>query len=182
MPNELDSAVDRLFFAAFPPPRLRIGLHALARGFTERGGGRPTPAINIHLTLQYLGEVPVELRDTLTSLARQLSTERFTLNFRRYEVWCRGNLLVCTAALPSALNELVHGLRSLVTTTGLTTESRPYRPHLTIARKVAQSTPLPTLAPQLRWAPLTFALCRSRLELTGARYSVLEEFPLGGNT
>ena len=173
-------ATERLFFGAFPCVRTQARLHALARTFTNAGGGRPTPAANIHLTLRFLGEVPVELRDTVVSLGRQLSGQRFILQFARCEVWGRSNLLVSpAAALPQGLHDLVRDLGAVVTRAGLAAESRRYRPHLTIARKVSRTTPAPVVDPPLPWEPAGFALCRSQLESTGARYAVVEDFPLG---
>ena len=62
---------------------------------------------------------------------------------------------------------------------GLTPDRKPFRSHVTLARKVARPKALPGLRPVV-WRFDAFALIDSRTEPGGPLYSVIDSYPLFG--
>lgn len=151
----------------------------------------------IHLTLQFLGDTPVEklpaIQETLAAVARNASPCTFTVgglgcfpNPRRPRVvWVgvqepSGRL----AALRDAIEEAMARF-------GYAPEGRGFTPHLTLGRvqrrasnrEVVQVGEAVTSMPVGQLAEVAadrFALIRSVLKPTGAEYSTLAEFLLRG--
>ena len=69
--------------------------------------------------------------------------------------------------------ELERGLAE----SGFAPDLKPFRPHVTVARKVLRSPRSPAIAPVL-WRFTDLALIESRTEPSGALYSVVESYPL----
>ena len=83
------------------------------------------------------------------------------------------------ATSPPALAGLVEALRGELASRGFEPERRPYRAHLTLARKVGQA---PSLAPPepFHWPGTDFALVESVTERTGSVYQPLGAWSLKG--
>jgi 2'-5' RNA ligase len=78
---------------------------------------------------------------------------------------------------PAGLEDLVRRLRDLSTRYGIATEDRPYRPHLTIARKLKRKPPPSEFAP-IHWQINSFCLMQSTPGESGSEYSIRESWPL----
>jgi 2'-5' RNA ligase len=61
---------------------------------------------------------------------------------------------------------------------GLRSESRHFKPHVTLARNIAVVGPALPVWPVLEWQAPAIALVRSRLAPEGADYAVLSRWPL----
>lgn len=149
-------------------------------------GLRWVPPENLHLTLRFLGEVP------LTRLPALLSTLRETLDGpRRFELSLQAISLFPNPRRPRALaalfadspplEALVTRVEAAVRDSGLPAERRGFRPHLTLARFRRGQRPGPLPEVQLQAARLevdSVALVRSVLAPSGARYTTLGHFAL----
>jgi len=71
----------------------------------------------------------------------------------------------------------VEQLRAALAYRGLPTESRPYRPHLTLARKVGRWEGPAEVEPLL-WRADSLTLVESRTDREGSRYEPLASWPL----
>ena len=96
----------------------------------------------------------------------------------------RLSLVLCLAAssTPGPLAALVQSLRSELLLRGFTLEARPFRPHVTLARRVVRaqlSAAGQPLQRPLRWRAHAFALVQSVTEREGARYVELASWPTG---
>ncbi len=188
-----DRGGHRLFVAVDPPPAVAAEVSGWARAQREPGSGlRVMPGDRIHLTLAFLGEqAAVDVDPIARALAGAVG--EWTLAGGRGPVplelgppaWLpprRPRALAVEVRDPSgqlsALRGAVgSGLRDAV---GWSADERPFRPHLTAARRSGREevlTPL-TPTPSVTFSVDTAVLYRSFLDPGGARYEVLERVPL----
>ncbi len=171
----------RLFFALWPTREERRALSAAAAAAVGTSGGRAVPEENLHVTLAFLGQVP----PGRTALAHRVGSSGahaaapLVLRFERLAYWREPQILVAlTAAAAAPVAALAATLQRAASAAGFLPELKPFRAHVTVARKVAHaaaSTPLPNV----QWTCAEFALVESRTAATGPVYSVLESYLLG---
>lgn len=172
----------RLFFALWPDDAGRAALAAAARDALLAAGGRAVPQTSWHVTLAFLGSVPVERLPELRAAASGVQAESFTLVLERLECFRRARVLAATpAGTPAEAEALATQLREQLLAADFTPDIKPFRAHLTLAREVAARVG----GDVLRMMPValrcvSFALVESRTECAGALYSVLESWPLYG--
>lgn len=169
----------RLFFALWPDEPTRVALVRATRTAVRRAGGRPVAQANLHVTLAFLGNQPVARYDAIVAAASGLTPVSVQLELDRFGCWPRPRIFWLRPARCSAeLAGLVDGLWTAMAPLGLPRETRPYRPHVTLARKV---TVLPELEPPtpLIWKASGFSLIESVTAERGARYTVVARFPAG---
>jgi 2'-5' RNA ligase len=138
----------RLFLGIWPQPEVRTALLEHARQWTWSEGARPTRPERLHLTLHFLGAVPVAQLPALREGLR-LPWSGCALDLDLPQVWPGGTAVLEASVVPLALAQLHAGLATALRQLGLAVEERRYRPHVTLARK-AQGTRPPAAAP-LRW-------------------------------
>lgn len=170
----------RLFFALWPPESVAQALAGQADELAKRHGGRLTRRETIHLTLAFLGDVGEEQLPAVLETARAVVAAPFELTLDRLGFW-RHNRLIWAgcASAPPELQTLVNGLREGLLAALLPCDaSQAFVPHVTLVRKVGDSRPvLPCLEP-LGWPCERFSLVRSQLDVLGAGYETVAEFPL----
>jgi RNA 2',3'-cyclic 3'-phosphodiesterase len=175
----------RLFFALWPDDGVRARLAAAARESLPAGAGRPQRPDQLHLTLEFLGDVPESrLQDVLDAgAAAAAGAAAFELEFDLVEHWMRPQVLCLAASsTPAPLAALVQSLRSELLLRGFAVEARPFRPHVTLARRVVRAQPSAagqSLPCPLRWPARAFVLVQSVTEQKGARYVELACWPTG---
>lgn len=166
----------RLFFALWPDAALRRSLLPLVQPLRDTLAARWVKPENYHITLAFLGAVPLECIAPLTAQAACLRFEPCELSLQRLECWPRAQVLCLTAQPPPSLLDLVSGLNEAAGQLGLPVERRPFLPHLTLARQVRRRMP-PQTIPALVWPLRDFCLVESRLHAMGSSYAVLRRWP-----
>lgn len=157
---------------------LRARLDALARQEVPADRGRRIPTENLHLTLAFLGYVPAEVRTCLEQAASAIRGEPFTLVLDQLDCFRRtGILWVGASQVPAPLAVLARALNAAVAGCGLTPETREFRAHVTIARKLRRCPEGRSLAP-LEWHVHDFSLVLSDTRANGARYEILRSWEL----
>ncbi|HNX96341.1 MAG TPA: RNA 2',3'-cyclic phosphodiesterase [Candidatus Aminicenantes bacterium] len=166
---------------AFTAPLQKLGLAV-----------RWTPEANLHLTLQFLGEIdgPQQSAITAALAAPGLDIPPFSLRFRGAGAFQRNGevsiVWIGSEPCPELLR-LVARLGERLTPLGFPPESRPFTPHLTVGRSRGRC-PGARLEPTLQALaarPVTsvavtgFSLFQSRMQPGGSVYTPLREFPLG---
>jgi len=188
----------RLFVALEPPGAVRRRLESVA-GEIRRRAGPAAEAVkwvrgeNVHLTLQFLGNVPEErVPDVALALAEAARAARplrlevrgaggFPSARRPRVVWAglAGDLLPLAA--------LVQDLGRRLAPLGFAPEDRPWSPHLTLGR--ARGGGAPGLAGALSavkdaevggWRAGELVLFRSHLAPEGPRYEAIRRDVFGG--
>lgn len=167
---------DRLFFAFWPDDALRRDLSARVPGWLAGVAGRPQRPDQWHLTVVFLGSVERARQPALHEAGAALEgcLERpEAIRLDRLEHWRKPQVL-CLAAqvLPPGVPRLVETLQAQLARRGFETERRPFRAHLTLARKVREAVPARPVDP-LDWPVATLSLVRSTVGPAGSRYEPL---------
>jgi RNA 2',3'-cyclic 3'-phosphodiesterase len=169
----------RLFFALWPDDAARDRLAAAAREFVPPGAGRPQRPDQWHVTLEFLGDVPESRLPAVFDAGAAASggASACELVLDQLEHWKRPEVL-CLAAgsIPEALSALVQSLRSELQLRGFAPETRPFRAHLTLARKIRRAPPPGAVEP-VWWPVRGLSLVQSVTERSGSRYLELAAWP-----
>ena len=172
----------RLFFAVWPDTAAREALLRLARDTQAVAGGRATAPQSLHVTLAFLGSVANERLPALAAVAGAVAAAArpFALTLDRGGgARARGGVAwIEAAAPPEALLHLQARLATGFAELGFVPDTRRFRPHVTLARKVAAAAVAPACAP-ISWQVTELALNASEPAPGGSRYSTLATWPLG---
>ncbi len=169
-----DSPTARLFLALWPPLEIRQHLQALQQRWSWPPRAAPVRVDQLHLTLHFLGNVPVQRLDEF-SRTLAVSAEALTLDLAqgRPGVW-PGGIAVLELAPPPGLLRLHAALGDALARLNWPVEARRYRPHVTLARRAAGAQPPAGLLPPVCWrADPGYVLVRSR---PGRGYEVLQAY------
>lgn len=160
----------RLFVALWPTPAVRLRLAAHQALWQWPPGARPAPPGNLHLTLHFIGTVP---RARIEALARALHRPltRCTLTLDAPEVWPNRCAVWCASQVPEALAALHGTLAAELAGQDLPVDTRPFRPHVTLARHAQGARP-PADAATLHWPVRGYALLQS----AAGRYTPVAHF------
>jgi 2'-5' RNA ligase len=170
----------RLFFALWPDEAVREGLRRIARQPVRHAGGKPVTPANFHVTLKFLGNTDEKSRECLCAAADGLCFTPFELCLDTLGQWPKPRILWLGARrVPPALATLASDLDQAAVSCGFGPETRPYRPHVTLARKAAQAGRSGPVKPFV-WRVDSFVLAASDTLPQGARYRVLRAFECGG--
>ena len=171
----------RVFFALWPSPESARQLAEVAESFATRAGGRVTSQESIHLTLAFIGDVPVDGLPDLERAAREVRGEAFALTLDRFGLWRHNRIFWAgCSVLPPALAELSAALGAALPAAGFAVADawRTFTPHVTLVRKmVALDAALPECEP-VAWNNRQFVLARSTPSAEGSSYRTIAEFPL----
>lgn len=164
---------DRLFFALWPDTELRQALRARLDGIAASIEGKLQRPDQWHVTLEFLGQVPLGRQPSLRAAADRVRHSPVAIEFDRVEHW-RKPQAVCLVAsrVPTGLAMLVEQLHAELAAEGFAIEARPFRPHVTLARKVRSAAGTP-IEPPILWRADGFALVRSVTDPAGSRYEPL---------
>ena len=168
----------RLFFAIWPDDDLRGAIEHGVRKPIRRSGGAAVPARNLHVTLVFLGGVDAAGFEAAKAAAGSVRRPAFDLVLDRLETWPRQPLL-CLAPSETCgpLRDLAIALRDQLDSRGFEIERRPFRAHVTLARKVNRPKarePIDLPA----WAVREFVLVESVTGASGSEYTVVGRWPL----
>lgn len=179
----------RFFYAVFLPEEVRRALVEAQGKVAPYKGWKEVAPHQLHLTLLFLGERPEEDLAELLALGHRLG--RLTPPFTAY---LRGTGYFPNEGTPrvwfakaegegfSALAEgLRAGVREVLGEEALQAGGdKPFKPHITLARRKAPAPRVPPVVFGLEWPVTEFALVRSELRPKGPVYTVVEKFPLRG--
>src|SRR5262245_19073053 len=183
-------STSRLFFAFWPDDTSRAALAAAVapavREVTANrlsSAARPVPTANYHFTLAFLGSVPQTEIERLCSVAAHLPSESpVCVTVDTLEHWRKPQVLVATSTTtPPEAAALAERLTQALIAADFSPDSKPFRPHLTLARKVTASFPR-TPIPSQQLAFENFVLVESKTDPAGPTYTVVRSFALGRNT
>jgi 2'-5' RNA ligase len=170
----------RLFFALWPGDDLRSALAPRIRALQPAGVGRPQRPDQWHATLEFLGPVPASRVPAAREAAAQVRAPPCEILFDAVEYWRRPQVLCLVArVLPPALEALVTQLHAGLAERGFEPQSRPFRAHFTLARKVHAPVTVAPFEP-LHWPVADFALVESVTDRAGSVYTPLANWPLRG--
>lgn len=163
----------RLFLALWPEARVSAALAQHRDSWRWNPKAAVVRKEQLHLTLHFIGNVP---RNQLPLLQRncRVPFDAFDLHFGHPDVWRRDIAILRPDALPGSLVQLHAALAESLQRLDLRVEAREFQPHVTLARRCADSIP-PARAAAIRWHVTGYALVESRLS-TNAEYVVVEKY------
>ncbi len=171
------TASQRLFFALWPEQRIRQQLISVQNSLTV--SGRLVMPENLHVTLSFLGNVSSDTRLILLEQAAALTElTAFTLVFDAIQFWpTSGAVCLTTRAIPEMIVLMAEKLNRLARGLGLNDDTRPYQPHVTLARDSSKIEALSLIQP-ITWSATHFCLVESCVNSKGVIYQVIQEWPL----
>jgi 2'-5' RNA ligase len=162
----------RLFFALWPDEAVRARLNQAGEELLGKRVKR-VPAANLHLTLAFAGAVTAPVRHCLEAAAGDIRCPAFNLNIEHVGHWSRPRIFwVGPVHAPPALWSLAGSLKTALGDCGLQTETRPYQPHVTLARKIGRP-PEATRIDPVDWSIRHFCLLESVIGPGAASYQIL---------
>lgn len=181
----------RLFFALWPSTEQQGAIADAAREFVQGSGARGVPDTNLHVTLAFLGSVPEARVEELVAIARRVAASGaarppLRIAFDRVEYWKKAQVL---CAVPSRLApetrstnadaaSLAAALKIDLVAAGFTPDLKPFRAHVTLARKVPRRSNWNLCLRPVSWRFTGFSLIESRTAASGALYSIVESWLL----
>jgi len=163
----------RLFLALWPDDDVREQL-AVQRGlWTWPAEGAVYQPGDWHVTLHFIGTVGADRVDAISS-GLDVPLEPFELRLDQPQVWPRGVAVLCAGTVPHQLRQLHDRIGAALQALGLPVDARPYRAHVTLARRAAGAVAPQGVVP-LHWRARGYALVVSTGE-KGQRYRVLRQY------
>ncbi len=168
----------RAFFALNPHPEVRESLAALGRDIARKSRGRAVPPDNAHLTLAFIGDVDKAALPVLQSVGDRMPKTGFVVNFDSLGAWrASGVAWIAPVTLPPPLLKLHSMLADGLLAAGFELETRPFRPHVTLARRCLQPLPRSRCEP-IVWRADRLFLVGSELREDGPVYRNLASWDL----
>ena len=162
----------RLFFAVWPDAQVRSQLAEYSAKCEWPQQARPVAAADFHLTLRFIGDADMHLRNTLRR-SLKLDFDPFDVELGQPELW-KGEVAVLRPSTDSAALTALHdSLEDKLAGLGLTEQERSYRPHVALARH-AKHSHLPEPG-AMAWHVTTFCLAESAPSPSG-RYRILQTY------
>ena len=176
----------RLFFALMPNSAQQAELAERAAPLVTLLQAQTVPTENLHVTLAFIGAVVAEKLSQLRDIAAGIRAPYATLCFDALEHWEKPQVLCATASdasVSAAASVLAERLASASAAAGFSSDSKPFRAHLTLARKVLRASAGQCEWPRMLTPPLVvhfdrFVLMQSRRGDSGSIYSVVNSWPL----
>ncbi len=176
------SSYERLFFALWPGGEERQEIVRATRSLVKASGGKPVPAENLHITLVFLGSLETSRVEAIREAAARANGGAFDLELDRVGHWPRPRILwLAPTIFPVALTQLVDSLWLALEACDIGREQRPFKPHMTLARKVGSPRRLDNTR-AVPWQVRDFMLVKSVTTPRNATYSVIDSWRLGQAT
>jgi RNA 2',3'-cyclic 3'-phosphodiesterase len=167
----------RVFFALWPDAEVRQSLMQVALKIHRQVDGKLTRDESLHMTLLFLGDIPVERLGTLADLAATVAFEPFTLLIDKAGCWKHNRIAwVAPSTVPPKLERLVKGLERRAAAEAFAFDARPFAPHVTLVRK-ARCAVLDVEPLRIQWDVRELVLVRSELDSNGSRYRPIGRWP-----
>jgi 2'-5' RNA ligase len=150
---------------------------------------RWSPAESWHITLQFLGSTRPQQYECVTARLRELHQPPFVVELGAVDTFDRAGVLFVNARVTPHLVALQQAVIAATIPCGFVPESRPYHPHITLARSRGKSggRELRSLKLQIdrqsnipSFTASSFLLYESTPTPEGSRYELRECFPLDG--
>jgi 2'-5' RNA ligase len=163
-------------------------LSAISRRLQPAAHGlRWTAPETWHVTLQFLGNTGAEQFSCLVAGLHELRSPAVPVEIERLGSFNHSGVFIATVRLTSQLLQLQERVVAATARCGFIPETRPYQPHITLARSKGRDTrqDLSKLQAKTQTAPTftrfaahEFLLYESFLGPDGSHYKIHERFPL----
>lgn len=164
----------RMFFALWPDDATRQQCRSVVKKIAGKEF-RPVAAENLHATLVFLGNVDADQEAAISEAAGALTVPEMALTFASLDFWKKPQVLCLTSQnFSKEVSILVEQLTEIVTRYGITVDERPFKPHVTLARK-AKASAVVEFEP-IVWHADAFCLVESCSTAKGVEYRVIKRW------
>jgi 2'-5' RNA ligase len=162
---------------------------ASARLRSNADGLRWTAPQSWHVTLQFLGNTSPDQLACIVPRLRVLQSPPVPLCLEALDCFERAGVLIACIRPAPALLMLQQRVTASTQPCGFLPETRPFQPHITLARGKGPMRDLSQLKTQLRrpsnftrFVAREFLLYESFLSPAGSRYEIRQRFPFAGGS
>jgi 2'-5' RNA ligase len=152
-------------------------------------GLRWTAPESWHVTLQFLGNTSPEQYACVVARLRALHVPPVPVCLEELDCFERAGVLIARVRVAPELLLLQQRVTAATQPCSFLPETRPFQPHITLARSKGPKRDLSQLKTQLRrpasftrFIAREFVLFESFLSPAGSRYEIRERFPLAGSS
>jgi len=164
----------RLFFALWPSDKVRKQIDSFNCSIPS-AHLKKVKSDNLHVTLVFLGNVDVESELMLRQSVSDIKAEPLELYFDQLAFWSKPRILcLLTQHYDKQLLMLFNELKRKVEKCGIKIEERPYKPHITLARKASKLIDAKSFS--IEWPVQSFCLVESCSTADGVHYQVLQRW------
>jgi|SRR5690554_2546708 len=168
----------RYFFALQPDLEVRMQIQQIIKRLPDNPALRLQTTANLHQTLVFLGQLTTTQLQHLLAQVQQIRCPPITMQFDLLSYWPNPKIYCLTCRrLEASLYVLVRQLEQITLEAGIAFELRPYRPHITLARKATQNISVP-IAPVCFKAE-SLLLMKSVSSEYGPQYLPIKQWPIG---
>ncbi len=160
----------RLFVALWPEDEVRTKLSNKQLELNLGDYGRLIPAANLHITLLFMGDVPLNEIPEIESFVKSIELTPFSFTISKIGFWPHNKIVWAgpedtKPELEELSNQIQIGLKRYVS------GRRKFTPHVTLARKVKRRVQC-ALTP-IEWRVGKVYLVRSVLSHKGSQYKLI---------
>ena len=160
----------RLFVALWPEDEVRTKLSNKQLELNLGDYGRLVPATNLHITMLFLGDVPINEIPEIETFVKSIELTPFSFSISKIGFWPHNKIVWAgsedtKAELEDLSNQIQIGLKRYVS------DRRRFTPHVTLARKVRRRVQC-ALTP-IEWRVGKVYLVRSVLSHKGSQYKLI---------
>ncbi len=157
------------------PPAAQAQADAGRAAWLWPAGVRPLAGADLHLTLHFIGDVEAASLPALQAALGRVRQAPVPVSLATPMLW-RGGIAVLVGEATPALRQLQRDVGEALADAGFALDDRPWRPHLTLARRAGGAS-LPAHVQPVTWRAETLTLaCRS--QAGPRRYDMLAQWPL----
>ncbi|WP_164078320.1 RNA 2',3'-cyclic phosphodiesterase [Alteromonas facilis] len=153
----------------------------LSRHWPERAQCKPVVPQNFHITLLFLGHINETEVNSCAALMDQISLPRFSLHLDSIQQWYKPPIAFLTAIdPPRPLLHMQHEIEERIVNKALPSlpTYETYKPHVTLARKYRDQSPLPQLKHTFAIEVNQFHLFESVSTPSGVCYPIRQSWDL----
>lgn len=160
----------RAFFALVPDATVAGQFTTLAQDVARRARGRAVAGDHVHVTLAFLGDVAAASIPDLVRIGDAMPRARAALAFDTLGSWrASGVAWIAPHGLPPQVLALHDALHRALVDAGFPLDTRPFRPHVTLARRCVHPVGRARCTP-IRWQVDRLCLVGSELTPEGPHY------------
>ncbi len=168
----------RVFFALWPNRLIQQQLHIIAKQLQPQCKGRVMRTETLHMTLQFIGNIPRNLLPKIIAAADQVAAQPFIMQLEKTAYWKHNRIAYATLASNAPLLEdLVSSLKTALSEDRVSYADQKFSPHVTLLRNAVNQPQIQDFPP-IEWQVDCFVLVESVLTDQGTQYKILREWIL----
>ncbi len=168
----------RVFFALWPNRLIQQQWPTLPQQLPPQCQVRVMRAETLHMTLQFIGNIPRTLLPKIIAAADKVAAQPFAMQLAKTAYWKHNRIAYATLASNTPLlDDLVSSLKTALNEQGVTYADQKFSPHVTLLRN-AEHKPQIQDFPPITWQVDSFVLVESVMTDQGAQYKTLREWIL----